>query len=761
VSKLLGLECFANTQGHIEARPPLYNRVPSSVFYKMFQDRDELGVKVFPDFLENLYFNQIKGIFRQLEVIEDEIRLRAVALGARNDREIQRLVSGGSNVIADEAFSFLTKFDGDGKIGTQNLRALLTQSNPDFVEGLDDPGLKELSEFDSVISKQIRTSLLFPPSVQATAIANFNPNLQPDRQADIFDRIRDRLRIKTGREPKKLQDLFGNPKFRRLSTAEGTSTTVSRIDRLNVFDQIANLLSERQQIMKSVTNAIRHLEEGVSINAPDIQNENIFQGGLGNITKPSNSNKTARTLAAPYLNRKTEIPQFLEHMIEYEDEDDIGPNSGRRFVITADRIVSMTISENPPPFTMVTVKGLFGGGLLDAPSAFNENSDGGNRITSAYAVDYDMWYQYGFVASKAIEAPYLSDPDSQCAPFAVATLLEARENILQGSVEVVGYNEFYQPGDVVYIEDRNLLFYVKQVSHSFSYGKLSTTLQLTYGHSPGEYIPTMLDVVGKILYNARGFTGQFRTERSQMLGSARSIGALAFTANIVVLGEDETTRFPPGTEPIEILLRGSQGERNKKILTNALFGASGSLNQVSFRRQSTKIKIVYYKTATSRNDEMLELANAVVRWLITPEVSTSDGLQPLTSADGQVYGLSIGDILIEEVDLTNPEQKTRTNINIITGQRGDPVPNTQGPSSAAIQIGRSLDQSGLGPSEFRDLVANTVIDIFVDYTAGGAVGGQVRGQCTMSIEETDGLSESGQAANASIDAARGGRASGS
>jgi hypothetical protein len=120
--------------------------------------------------------------------------------------------------------------------------------------------------------------------------------------------------------------------------------------------------------------------------------------------------------------------------------------------------------------------------------------------------------------------------------------------------------------------------------------------------------------------------------------------------------------------------------------------------------------------------------------------------------------------LIEEVDLTDADQQTRTNIDIITGQRGDPVPNTQGPSSAAIQVGRSLDQSGLGPNEFKNLIADTVIDIFVDYTAGGTVasaGGQTRGQCTMSIEETDGTSESGQADNASVDAARGGRANGS
>ncbi|MFW9880184.1 MAG: hypothetical protein ACFFG0_44485, partial [Candidatus Thorarchaeota archaeon] len=458
VRNLLGLECFANTQGHIEVRPPLYNRMPISVFHQMFKDRDERGIKVFPDFLESLYFNQIKGIFSQIEVIEDQIRLRAIALGAKSDNDIYGLLSSGG-VGGSSVFNFLTDFNGDGKVGTKPLQNLLIQTSPDFMEGWDDPGLKALGDLENKISSIIKARQLFSPSVQARAISNFNSNVQPDKQAEIAESIRQRLRIKTGREPKKISELFGNPKFQYLD--KGTS--VSQTDRLNVISQISNFVSQRQTLLISVLNAIRNLREGVAINAPDLQDSH------------GSSNKTSKVLETPFLYRKTEIPQYLEHMLEYEDEDDIGPNSGRRFVLTADRIINLNISENPPPYTMVTVNGLFGQGFLDAPSSFKTSRDG-NAITSAYAVDYDLWYQYGFRASKAIEAPFLSDPDSQCAPFAYATLLEARENILQGSVEIAGYNEYYQPGDVIYIQDRNLLFYVKAVDHNFSYGKLSTTL---------------------------------------------------------------------------------------------------------------------------------------------------------------------------------------------------------------------------------------------------------------------------------------------
>ena len=741
VSKLLGLEAFASTQGHIVVRPPGYNKVPSSVFYKMFQDRDELGVKVFPDFLENLYFNQIKSIFEQIEIIEDEIRLRAIALGARNDNDIIKLITTNS----DNTFNFLTRFDGDGRVGTKSLKILFSQANPDFSEGLESEALEDLGELETAISKSLRIQRLFTIDSQIVAINNFNYNVEPDKQADLLEPIRSRLRIKTGREPAGIDDLYSNDKFRRSTRNQ----TASRMDRVNLFSQIGNYLSERQILLRSVSNAIKNLREGVAINAPDITNENIFQGGLGKLGQPSGSNKTARTLTTPFLNRKTEIPQFLEHMIEQEDEDDIGNNSGRRFVITADRIVSLTISENPPPYTMVTVKGLFGEGFADAPSSFNTNNDG-NVITSAFAVDYDMWYQYGFKASRTIEAPFFSDPDSQCAPFAVSTLLEARKNILRGSVEISGYNEFYQPGDVVYIEDRGLLFYVREVAHNFNYGKLSTTLDLTYGHSPGEYIPTMLDVVGKILYNARGFSGRFRSERFEMLGSARSLGALAFVQSFLNDEDGDIFARIGNSDPLELLLSGRYGNRNKNILSNILFSVSGGLNHVSFRRQRARIKIVYFKTASSLDSEMQDICYSIKDWLINPEQNTPNGLSLIKFDDGtgksqpKTFGLNEEDIIIEEIDLTDSTQQLRRRI---FPRQTDLVINTQGPSSAAISLGRMLDATNnSSPENFKEIIANNVIDVFVDYEE---------------VEDTssanNGISEAGQAANAAINAARNAR----
>jgi hypothetical protein len=103
--------------------------------------------------------------------------------------------------------------------------------------------------------------------------------------------------------------------------------------------------------------------------------------------------------------------------------------------------------------------------------------------------------------------PFLNDPLSQCAPYAVSLLAKARKNILRGNISIYG-NEYMQPGEVIYLEQKGLLFYVEQVNHSMSMGgQFRTDLTVTHGHYPGEYIPTQLDVFGKMAYNNANNSG--------------------------------------------------------------------------------------------------------------------------------------------------------------------------------------------------------------------------------------------------------------
>jgi hypothetical protein len=518
--------------------------------------------------------------------------------------------------------------------------------------------------------------------------------------------------------------------------------------------QIANFISERQIQVRSVTGAIKNLQAGVAANAPDVQSDPLYQGGLGSFIQSPSSSLGSSSINSQYLNRRTEIPQPLEHLIEYEDDDDLGQFSGRRYVLTPDRIVSLTITENPPPCTMVTVKGLFGQGAVDPPSTLN-TGDGGNLVTSAYAVDYDMWYQYGFMASQVVEAPFLSDPDTQCAPYAVATLLKFRENILQGQVEIAGYNEYYQPGDVVYIEERDLLFYVTSVSHSFSYGKLSTTLELKYGHCPGDYIPTMLDLAGQVMYSSNKTGVQFRSNRTQMQGAARPVGALVFAAQPTTMDDGTSTRLPPGSDPTTLLLSGRFGTRNQQIMSSALFAVSGALGQLqSFGSAKTRLKVVYYLTQGVDDSEMSSITNAIVQWFQNPtgdqQSSVSGSPSPLPNNPSK---LTVDDIVIEKVDMTDTTKQTRQII-YPSYLAGPKYPNKQGPSASAIQAARTLDYSDSTPQQFATILGSSVIDLFVDYNQAGISNGQQAGQNTPTVSDSSSNDQGAQANTALINQIR-------
>jgi len=753
-AKLLGLEVFANSQGHIVVQPPGYNKVPSSVFNRMFKDRDTKGVKVFPEFLESLFFNQIRGIFNSIEVIEDQIRLRVVAVG----RKYEQSENGDEDIVKflkgeESNFAFLTD-PKSGMINNGQFQTLFSQSNPEFGESLEsgslDPTVREeasrgvsgeenrnslgkLSEYsNNVISKQLKINSLFTVSIQADA-TKVTPNFNIENQADSISKIRERLLIKTGREAPNIGKLLGNDKFKRLET-----TAVSSVDRVRIVNQIGRYLSERQTLIRSLSKAIQDLQNGVDANTPPEANESIFGDGLSGV-KSAWDNVTT-----PGLQSSPDVPSIIEHMIEHEQDHELGFNSGRRFVITPDRITSLSIQETEPEYTMTSVKGLFGEGFVEPPSSLNLDN-GGNAVTTAYAVDYDMWQMYGLRVSPIIEAPFLSDPDSQCAPFAVSNLTRVRENIFRGSVTVKGYNEFYQVGDVVYIEDRGLLFYVEEVSHSSSYKDLSTTLSLTYGHNPGEYIPTMLDTVGKILYNAKGFSGQYRNQRQQMSGSSRPIGALVFSKPINSESED-LVRVEEGDDPMTMLLSGQYGERNKNVLTNTILSTSGIMNQVNFRTRKARVNIVIYKSNDSFYSEMESIALAVKDWMVNPEQNTPDGgLIPMpTNLDGSAkpngFGINSEDIIIEAVDFGDPDKQTRERI-FPESENAEPVKNLQGPSRAAITVTKALGGADLKSTFIKTLLANSVIDIFVTYekvketqsaSEGGSEGEQ---EDTAAVEE--------------------------
>jgi hypothetical protein len=164
-------------------------------------------------------------------------------------------------------------------------------------------------------------------------------------------------------------------------------------------------------------------------------------------------------------------------------------------------------------------------------------------------------------------------------------------------------------------------------------------------------------------------------------------------------------------------LGGRYGERNKNILSNILLYVSGNLNQQTFQNKKPFVKIVYYRTVGSFDSDMFNFATSVKDWLINPESSTSTGLSPIkfntgSSGKANAVGLNPSDIVIEQVDFTDPANQTR--VQVFPDTVADSVANTQGPSSAAVYAARACSVSTISPEDFRVFLANTVIDVFID-----------------------------------------------
>ncbi len=659
VSKILGLEAFADSQGNIRVRPPLYNRMPSSVFYKMFKERDDTGIKVFPDFLETLLFNQVKGLTDKIEITEDEIRLRAIALGivgvgnpnwnaeAETDVAIKKFLSGGNSPAGGApGFNFLSD-PSTGKIGGINLQAIPDQASPDAREQAENSNIKELERLNSRASGEAGVTKAFDIVTRINVIKKRDASqrlLTATGTGTMVDVIRQRLFKNKGVKSPTLQELFSNPKFRRV---EGV---VSELDALSITKDIAMLVSERQKLVLELSNVTKNLSEGLQINKDD-------EGG--------------KAAYAPSLNRKRPIPTFLEHMIEDESVDDLGPGSGQRFVIKEHQIISYKINEQPPPFTAVQVNGLFGEGFTDAPSELNINlsgRSGGNALVSAYAVDYDLWYQYGFKIGNSVEAPWASDPEAQCAPFAVTLLNLARRQIFTGSISLSGWNEFYQVGDVVYIEDEDQLFYVEGVSHSFGYNTgLTTTLTLTYGHSPGEYIPTHLDMIGKYLYNAQTFSEQFRSARFDSDGNDVALGAIMVNQS---------------NQKLKDILKGPVGKHNRDVLGKIMYAASGALNTVAVRNIKPVLQIRVFAEKGGPSP-LREAASTIRSYLINPTKysTTINEVMGDTSVQSN-FKLNESDVKLVEIDIDN---------------------DTKTPSSSAWNATRIIEKNGVpGSSNLND-----------------------------------------------------------
>lgn len=607
-SNLLGLEVFADTQGHINARPPAYNKIPSSVLLELLQSKQSKNISIFPEYLESLFFNQIKGITDKIEIIEDQIRLRTALLGAVDDATAIEKLKGSSGNSSN--FVFLTD-ELDGRIKASGIGSLTLQANPDFLE---ESNRKSLDELSNLLNNSINNSVNFDIVQKVNIVNSYTNSISSGERVNI---IAKRLKNKGYNDPliKDIENLF--------------NASQVQSDKLKLSNQLASLLSERFNLIKLLNNSVRNLQQGIDVNS------------------------SKDSLVQPLYNNKN-FPEILYHMIEDEAVDDLGESSGKRYIIKDIDIISYRVVEKAPPFTLVQVNGSLANNLVQTPSGLDIGTNG-NFMTSAFAVDYGMWRQYGFKGQNSVDVPFFTDPVTQCAPYATWLLNQARKNIFNIEIDMRG-NEFIQAGEVYYLESEDLLGYAENVRHNYSFaGTFTTSLTLTYVRKPGDFIPTMLDIVGKSLYATQNQSDLIKNNRNNSAANESSLGVVINYSPQILTPEDTSTSESN-------IFTTAFADSNRKNLANIKASAAGLLQPTKFGSSFKVEARIYYNSEegfSSANTSLITFAESIKQFLLNPvkNINNNDGNVTISDNDqDNNFNINPDDIEIVQIDLGKTEE---------------------------------------------------------------------------------------------------------
>jgi hypothetical protein len=601
-SDKLDLEVFCDTQGHIRARPPQYNKMPSSVFYQMLWLKQTTGLQVFPQFLSKLFTDQLTSLKTQIEVLEDEIRLECAILGYYpsldivGDSTAANFISN-ANITAGQATTFT--FISDSTDTITDIPTLLQQANQEAISGTLTQTLQTITanatSTRQMFSNSERYSVLFQAlQAQLGASQGLNTNNVPSTnvfaQGSVAQQLITRISVKSGQTISS-QDYI-------TSAGPNQPLVIGSNQTIDLFKVTADLQSYIQAWQVAVKNFSLTLQNASEYQALD------------------SDDTTTNSLITPYATSgvgNSSIPQVYAHMIEDETYDDYGPGSGNRYVIHNYQIRHLEVSENPPPYTSIEVQGAFPfteenfGGAGGGGNGLDSFPGGGNSLVTALAVDYDMWRNYGFKPGEPLKVPFLQDPDTQVGPFAAVVLSRNRANILQARCTISG-NEYMQPGEVVYLENRSLLFYVWSVSHNYGEGRdFTTDLELKYGHSIGDYIPSYFDSIGKMICKNTDTTSSTTiVQRQDSSAPEQAVGVIQLSsqnssAAILYTGSEDSDINPYATT-------------NQTVLNNILYQSSFMINQNGQANNNITAAIelrVYYDSNTPINSALVDAATMV------------------------------------------------------------------------------------------------------------------------------------------------------
>lgn len=534
-AKFMNLELFCNSQGHLEFRPPQWNKTPLSVLERLFQINQDSNKKIIPEFLTEIFQSRSNSLRREVHSLNIRIVLLSLLLNKYPDKSLipnfnpsisNNILLGGFDsgkaslkffgVAEDDEDDqgALALLDGRFQIGIGDIASTGSQvlgtgialegglgENGDILNG-DTETL--LGIFDPIfqetvnLTNEVLTVAAQPSSAVAIKIAN-SANLNFLRESFI------KL---SGIDP--ATDLVtANGRFQDTDFIFNNSDT-SVNSEINNLAKADNYLKKLQQTISNRDNLVtilqrnlekeKELEEVGDILSGEFTagQEAEATGVLSGVINATNNmietldraSNTIKTITDIFTGDATQGTLF-DHLIADDTKNLLGPGSGRRYIIYDEDIISCNFIEQPPDFCRIDVVG-------DAPVIGDSLSTPfQERYFWAGATDFDLWRQYGYKHGGSQSIPFANDPELQSKPYAIFELQLQRVKINQGTMTIVG-NEYYEPGDIVYVPSKELLYYVRSVSHSFDLGRsFTTTLTLEFGHPPGTYLPSPLDIIGQ------------------------------------------------------------------------------------------------------------------------------------------------------------------------------------------------------------------------------------------------------------------------
>ena len=599
-ANILNLEFFCNSQGHLEFRPPQWNKTPLTVLKEAIRSEKESGKTVVPNFITNLFQTRIESLRKEVYTLNIQIVLIALMMGRFPDSTlIPNMNKTGEASLAffgvnrdseDKSASALSLNRKEYQFETGNLTE---QNNTIFGEGLrvtasfsesgnslggDTETL--LGDFDPIFQEQsgVTNDILSAIASGGGGKGGLRPPAQHYAEPSRMNNLRDTFKKLYGRDPAKTlgidlkngfeaKDIVTNgvndgdkAVDKALESEDGLLTKLRKA--ISKRDSYVSMLKANEKKVDELNEIETFLttgeEDSYDIGEMGKTGDNDFDEGLQASVDFLESAATNIKNSIDIITGSASEGSVYDHLIADDTRNLLGPGSGKRFILLDEHILGLSCTEAPPDFTRIDIEG-------NAPfigSQVNSGTDG--MYFWAGATDFDLWRQYGYRGQNK-NLPFINDVEGQGRPYAILELGLQKLKVNSANAQVVG-NEFYQPGDTIYIPSKGLLYYIQTVSHNFTYGQsFNTSLGLVYGHPPGDYVPGPLDIIGQEL------VGNMLDEPTLMHRSSES------DDNYRVLKPDSTLVFPTdGASMAELLAHTDNQVRFMNMMIDLMGSLSGS-----------------------------------------------------------------------------------------------------------------------------------------------------------------------------------------